>query len=66
MNTNLLHNILNFAIALVAILGVPEVVALIPTDIAITITGFAATAKLIINLLRDGLGGLAKAQPPAV
>jgi hypothetical protein len=64
MNTNLLHNLLNIAIALVAVLSLPEVTALLPPEIALVIVGAAATAKTVINVLRDGLTGLVKEQPP--
>lgn len=64
MNSNLLHNLLNIAIAVIAVLSLPEVMALIPPDVGLTIAGIAATAKVIINVLRDGLTGLAKEQPP--
>lgn len=64
MNTNLIHNVLNIVMAVVAVLGLPEVIALIPVEWAVTITGAAATLKLVINVVRDGLAGLAKTQPP--
>lgn len=64
MNTNLLHNILNVATAVVAILGIPEVVALIPPALAMKIAFGTATLKLLINAFRDGLGGMLKDQPP--
>jgi len=64
MNTNLLHNFLNIAIALVAVVSLPEVTALLPPDIGLAIVGLAATAKTVINVLRDGLTGLVKNQPP--
>ncbi len=64
MNTNLIHNLLNGAMAIVAVLSVPEIVALIPPQYAVMILGAAATAKTIINVVRDGLSGLTKSQPP--
>lgn len=64
MSSNLIHNLLNVAIALVAILSLPEVIALLPPELALAIVGLAATAKTIINVVRDGIGGLAKHQPP--
>lgn len=66
MNTNLIHNILNIAIAVVAVLSLPEVVGLFPPHVGLAIAGAAATAKTIINVIRDGLGGLVKNQPPVV
>jgi hypothetical protein len=64
MNSNLIHNILNAALALVAILSLPEVTAFLPPEIAVMVAGAVGTAKLIINMLRDGITGLVKQQPP--
>lgn len=50
--------------ALTAVALVPEVQAILPTEIAVAVASGAATLKLIVNVLRDGLGGLAKNQPP--
>jgi hypothetical protein len=64
MNTNLIHNILNIAIAVVAAASTPEVIALFPPELAVKIVGALATAKLVINGLRDGIKGMVKEQPP--
>ena len=64
MNSNLIHNILNIAIAVVAVVSLPEVMALLPPEIGLTIAGVAATAKVVINVIRDGISGLVKEQPP--
>lgn len=64
MNSNLFHNILNVAMAAVAALSVPEVIAILPPDTALTATGVLATLKVVINVIRDGVTGLAKKQPP--
>lgn len=64
MNSNLFHNILNAALALVAILSLPEVTAFLPPEWAVVIAGAVGTAKLVINVIRDGLRGLTKPQPP--
>ena len=64
MNSNLIHNILNIAIAVVAVVSLPEVMALLPPEIGLTIAGVAATAKVVINVIRDGISGLVKDQPP--
>ncbi len=64
MNSNIVHNVLNVAIALIAILSLPEVMAFIPANIALPLVGALATAKTIINVIRDGLGGLVKTQTP--
>ncbi len=64
MNTNLIHNILNIAIAVIAALSVPEVLALIPAEWSVKILAALGTAKLVINTVRDGFAGLVKEQPP--
>lgn len=38
--------------------------SLIPSDYAGLIVGAFGTAKTVINMVRDGLGGLIKVQPP--
>ena len=64
MNTNTIHNILNFAMALCAVALLPELHTIFPEDIAIKLASGAATLKLIINVIRDGFSGLVKDQPP--
>lgn len=64
MNTNLIHNIINIAIAVIAALSVPEVGNLLPPDWALWSVGALSTAKMIMNVVRDGLTGLVKEQPP--
>lgn len=64
MNTNLLHNVMNVATAAVAALSVPEVVALLPPEKGLAVAGILATVKLVINVIRDGVTGLTKRQPP--
>lgn len=64
MNSNLIHNLLNIAIAIVAILSLPEVVALLPPELGIVIAGVIGVLKTLINLFRDGPSGLFKQQPP--
>lgn len=64
MNSNLIHNLLNVAIAIVAILSLPEVVALLPPEMGIVIAGVIGVLKTLINLFRDGPTGLFKNQPP--
>lgn len=66
MNSNLIHNILNVALAIVAVLSLPEVTSFLPPEIAVMIAGAVGTAKLMINVIRDGLKGLTKSQPPVV
>ena len=64
MNSNLVHNVLNIAIAVIAVLSLPEVMAFIPANIALPLISVLATAKTVINMIRDGLSGLIKEQPP--
>lgn len=76
MNTNLIHNILNIAMVVV---GLASVIGCTSTavgfDCSQSIIGpqwgvYASLAfgglKLVINVLRDGLGGLVKTQPPVI
>lgn len=79
MNSNLFHNILNVAIASVAALTaflVTTGCAALPTGglectqswvdpawTALLVTGMGVT-KSLINVARDGFGGLIKKQPP--
>lgn len=64
MNTNALHNILNIVIAVIAALGAMDwSVIMSPSTAAMVVTGLA-TVKVIVNVLRDGLSGLTKPQPP--
>lgn len=64
MNTNLLHNILNFLIAIMGGLTAFDFTAIVSQSTAGTIVGALAALKLVMNALRDGLAGMAKAQPP--
>lgn len=64
MNTNFLHNIMNWAMALIAAFSVPEVVGLLPPDVAVKLVGALAVVKSMINVFRDGVAGLVKNQPP--
>jgi hypothetical protein len=64
MNSNLFHNILNIIMALTAVALLPEIQAILPPEIAVAVASGAATLKLVINVVRDGITGLAKEQPP--
>lgn len=66
MNSNFFHNILNVVMALTAVALLPEVQAVLPPQWAVAIASGAATLKLVVNVLRDGLDGLTKPQPPVV
>lgn len=64
LNTNLLHNVLNASIG--AIVGLHEIdwTAFFSAETSLKIVGGLALAKILINLIRDGVTGLAKPQPP--
>lgn len=64
MNTNFIHNLLNWALAIIAAVSVPEVVGLLPPDLAVKLVGTIAVIKSVINVMRDGFAGLVKNQPP--
>ena len=69
MNTNALHNILNFLGVLVASLLTFDWagIGMSPETAVILATAFIWADKLIkiaMNVLRDGIGGLMKPQPP--
>lgn len=64
MNSNLIHNLLNIAIAVVAVLSLPEVVAILPPELGVVVAGAIGVLKTVINLFRDGPTGLVKQQPP--
>ena len=66
MNTNLIHNAINFLIALLAALELFDWTSFFSPEKAMMIVGVLALTKIIINLVRDGLTGLAKDQPPVV
>lgn len=64
MNTNLVHNLLNIGMVAVALVTVPEFVALFPPEVGLKIVASAAMVKTTLNVWRDGLTGLVKNQPP--
>ena len=63
-NTNTFHNLANVAIAFVAAAIVFDWSALFSVETAASIVGVLATVKVIINVVRDGLAGMIKIQPP--
>ena len=80
MNSNLFHNIANILMAVIAAatailtaigcttlangdLECSGATWLSPTVATAIITGLAIS-KMIVNVVRDGIGGLAKPQPP--
>lgn len=67
MNTNLIHNVLNISIAVIAALaGFDWNVLSLDPALAAKIVAGLGTAKMVINVLRDGFSGLFKQQPPVV
>lgn len=64
MNTNLIHNIINVVIALIASAAAFDWSVFLSATAAAKIVAGLAIAKIVINAIRDGLGGLVKEQPP--
>lgn len=65
MNTNLLHNILNVAMIVIAGLAGFDFVGMgIDPVTAGKIVAVLGSIKMVINVLRDGVAGLTKPQPP--
>lgn len=64
LNTNAVHNALNIAIAVVAALMAFDWNVLMEPATAAKVIAGLASAKLMINAVRDGLSGLVKPQPP--
>lgn len=64
INTNLIHNILNMLMVLVPALAAFDWTAFFDAQTSLRIVGGLALAKILINVLRDGMLGLYKHQPP--
>lgn len=64
MNTNLIHNVLNFLLALVGGLMAFDFSSIVSAPTAGTIIAVLSGLKLFMNAIRDGLAGMAKPQPP--
>lgn len=65
MNTNALHNVLNVAMIVVAGLAGFDYVGLgLDPVMAGKIVATLGAVKMVINVLRDGVTGLTKPQPP--
>lgn len=63
-NTNTLHNVINVAMVLVPALEQFDWTPFFDDSTALKIVGALGLAKILINLLRDGPGGMIKQQPP--
>jgi hypothetical protein len=65
VNTNLIHNILNIAVVVVAGLAGFDFVGLgLDPLLAAKIVAGLGSLKMVINIVRDGFSGLVKYQPP--
>jgi hypothetical protein len=65
VNSNLLHNILNVAMIVVAGLAGFDYVGMgLDPVMAGKIVAALGAVKMVINVLRDGITGLTKPQPP--
>ena len=64
MNTNALHNAINILISLIAALALFDWTAFFDPQTAIVIVGGLSLMKIVINVIRDGVSGLVKVQPP--
>lgn len=65
MNTNAIHNILNVAMIVIAGLAGFDFVGMgIDPVTAGKIVAVLGGIKMVINVLRDGVAGLTKPQPP--
>lgn len=64
LNLNTLHNILNFAIAVLAALVGLDWSGVVSPEVALKIIAGLSTAKIYLNIARDGLTGIIKVQPP--
>lgn len=63
-NTNSLHNLLNLALAVLASMEGFNWLSLFDSETSLKVAAFIGLAKLAINIYRDGVTGLIKAQPP--
>jgi hypothetical protein len=66
MNTNALHNVINIAIALLGALEFFDWTAFFEPKTALVVVGCLGLLKIMINVVRDGVTGLVKEQPPVV
>lgn len=69
MNANAFHNILNYVMALVAVLALQDWTTFgVSEDLALKlVAGFTLAStvlKTVVNITRDGLSGQFKEQPP--
>lgn len=60
--TNVIHNILNVLIALVAGLQTIDLTPFMSAETSLKVVSGLAILKLVINAIRDGITGMAKPQ----
>jgi len=63
-NTNLLHNILNVAVVALPALEVLDWMPLVGPENALKIVSGIGLVKIMVNVFRDGVTGMASQQPP--
>lgn len=68
MNSNAFHNIVNGVIVLIGVASQifgSDLSALgITPDFSLKVVAFLGSAKLVVNAIRDGFGGMFAEQPP--
>jgi hypothetical protein len=64
LNTNFLHNVLNFLIVAVPALEIFDWTPFVEPQTALMVSGGLGLLKLCVNWMRDGLNGMYKTQPP--
>jgi len=63
-NTNAIHNLINFILALIPALHAFDWSVFFDAETSLKIVGALAMAKILINAGRDGIKGMVKNQPP--
>jgi len=62
LNTNLLHNVLNVAITVVASMSMFDWSALMSPETSLKVVAVLGLSKLVMNAVRDGIVGMVKSQ----
>lgn len=66
INTNFLHNFLNVLMVVIPALEVFDWTPFFDPLTSLKIAGGLGLLKIVINIVRDGMAGLVKQQPPVV
>ena len=66
MNSNLAHNLLNVLILIVSAMAMMDWTAFFEPGTAAAIVAGMTALKLVMNMIRDGVTGMVKEQPPVV